>query len=70
MISFSVILRFSQEYKSMRAAQALRQLVHTTATVKRRDLNKDISPGLAADLGVHLDQGSPQEQEVSSDIEN
>jgi len=67
MISFSVILRFSQEYKSMRAAQALRQLVHTTATVKRRDLNKDISPGLAADLGLHLDQGSPQEQEVPID---
>jgi Mg2+-importing ATPase len=67
MISFSVILRFSQEYKSMQAAQALRQLVHTTATVKRRDLNKDISPGLAADLGVHLDQGSPQEQEVPID---
>jgi Mg2+-importing ATPase len=67
MISFSVILRFSQEYKSMRAAQALRQLVHTTATVKRRDLNKDISPGLAADLGLRLDQGSPQEQEVPID---
>lgn len=67
MISFSVILRFSQEYKSMRAAQALRQLVHTTATVKRRDLHKDISAGLAADLGLYLDQGSPREQEVPID---
>ena len=67
MISFSVILRFSQEYKSMRAAEALRQLVHTTATVKRRDLHKDISAGLAADLGLYLDQGSPREQEVPID---
>jgi len=67
MISFSVILRFSQEYKSMRAAEALRQLVHTTATVKRRDLHKDISAGLAADLGLDLDQGSPREQEVPID---
>ena len=51
----------------MRAAQALRQLVHTTASVKRRDLNKDISPGLAADLGLHLEKGSPQDQEVPID---
>ena len=63
MISFSVIQRFSQAYKSMRAAQALRQLVHTTASAKRRNLNKDISPGLAADLGLLLEQGSPREQE-------
>lgn len=54
MILFSVFLRFSQEYRSLRAAESLRRMVHTTATVKRHDARKDITPGLAADLGLHL----------------
>ena len=52
MILFSVLLRFSQEYRSLVAAESLRLLVHTTATVKRHDARKDISAGLAADLGL------------------
>ena len=44
MIVFSVALRFSQEARSLRAAEALRQLVHTTATVKRHDAHQDITP--------------------------
>ncbi len=59
MIIFSVLLRFSQEYRSLVAAESLRQLVHTTATVKRHDARKDISPGLAADLGLHLSADVP-----------
>ena len=34
-VIFSVVLRFSQEYRSSRAVAALRELVHTTATVSR-----------------------------------
>ncbi|MCS5693130.1 magnesium-translocating P-type ATPase [Cyanobium sp. FGCU-6] len=64
MILFSVGLRFSQEYRSVRAAEGLRRLVHTTATVKRRDAHKDITPALAADLGLQLEgEGAQQEEE-------
>ncbi|MFW6731131.1 MAG: magnesium-translocating P-type ATPase [Synechococcus sp.] len=37
MIIFSVGLRFSQEYRSLQAAESLRRLVHTTARVLRND---------------------------------
>ncbi len=67
MIIFSVILRFSQEFRSLRAAESLRQLVHTTATVRRHDARKDISPGLAADLGLHLSTEAPGLQEIPID---
>ncbi|MFM7464663.1 MAG: cation-transporting P-type ATPase [Cyanobium sp.] len=64
MILFSVALRFSQEVRSLKAAEALRQLVHTTATVKRHDAHQDISPGLAADLGLELAGEVPGLQDV------
>ncbi|MEB3324092.1 MAG: magnesium-translocating P-type ATPase, partial [Cyanobacteriota bacterium] len=64
MILFSVALRFSQEVRSLKAAEALRRLVHTTATVKRHDAHQDISPALAADLGLELGEEAPGIQEV------
>ena len=64
MILFSVALRFSQEVRSLRAAEALRRLVHTTATVKRHDAHQDITPSLAADLGLELGGEHPGLQEV------
>ena len=64
MILFSVVLRFSQEVRSLRAADALRRLVHTTASVKRHDARNDITPGLAADLGLVLEADAPGVQEV------
>jgi len=67
MILFSVLLRFSQEYRSLRAAESLRRLVHTTASVKRHDARKDITPGLAADLGLHLGADAPGHQEEPID---
>ncbi len=67
MILFSVLLRFSLEYRSLRAAESLRRLVHTTATVKRHDARKDISPGLAADLGLQLSAEAPGHQEEPID---
>lgn len=67
MILFSVFLRFSQEYRSLVEAQSLRLLVHTTATVKRHDARKDISAGLAADLGLHLSADAPGQREEPID---
>jgi Mg2+-importing ATPase len=64
MIVFSVALRFSQEVRSIQAATALRRLVHTTATVKRHDAHRDITPALAADLGLELGAEAPGVQEV------
>ncbi len=64
MIIFSVSLRFSQEYRSLRAAEGLRRLVHTTATVLRHDPHKDITPGLAADLGLQLEGAAAGPQEI------
>ncbi|MFM7641722.1 MAG: magnesium-translocating P-type ATPase [Cyanobium sp.] len=64
MIVFSVALRFSQEMRSIQAAAALRRLVHTTATVKRHDAHRDITPALAADLGLELGAEAPGIQEV------
>lgn len=64
MIVFSVALRFSQEVRSIQAAAGLRRLVHTTATVKRHDAHRDITPALAADLGLELGAEAPGIQEV------
>jgi Mg2+-importing ATPase len=64
MVIFSVILRFSQEFRSSQAAEKLREMVHTTATVKRKDPRKDISPSLAQDMGLTLNLDVPDRQEI------
>jgi len=64
MVVFSVVLRFSQEFRSSQAAEKLREMVHTTATVSRRDPRKDISPGLAKELGLTLNLDVPKRQEI------
>ncbi len=64
MVIFSVILRFSQEFRSSQAAEKLREMVHTTATVSRKDPRKDISPSLAQDMGLTLNLDVPDRQEI------
>jgi Mg2+-importing ATPase len=64
MVVFSVILRFSQEFRSSQAAEKLREMVHTTATVSRRDPRKDISLSLAEDLGITLNLDVLERQEI------
>ncbi len=64
MVVFSVVLRFSQEFRSSQAAEKLREMVHTTATVSRKDPRKDISPGLALDMGLTLNLDVPDKQEI------
>ncbi len=64
MVVFSVVLRFSQEFRSSQAAVKLQEMVHTTATVSRKDPRKDISPSLAQDLGLTLNLNVPNRQEL------
>jgi Mg2+-importing ATPase len=64
MVVFSVVLRFSQEFRSGKAAEKLREMVHTTATVSRKDPRKDISPSLAQDLGLTLNLDVPAQQDI------
>jgi P-type Mg2+ transporter len=64
MVVFSVVLRFSQEFRSSKAAEKLRALVHTTATVSRKDPRKDISPSLAQDMGLTLNLDVLAQQEI------
>lgn len=64
MVVFSVVLRFSQEFRSSQAAEKLRAMVHTTATVSRKDPRKDISPSLAQDLGLTLNLDVPAQQDI------
>ena len=64
MVIFSVVLRFSQEFRSSQAAEKLQEMVHTTATVSRKDPRKDISPSLARDLGLTLNLDVPERQEI------
>ncbi len=64
MVVFSVVLRFSQEFRSSQAAEKLQEMVHTTATVSRKDPRKDISPSLARDLGLTLNLDLPDRQEI------
>src|ERR1700682_2194912 len=41
MVAVSVVMRFFQEFRSSRAAEALRAMVRTTATVTRRYPRRD-----------------------------
>ncbi len=44
MVVFSVLLRFSQEFRSSLAAEKLKEMVTTTTTVKRSDPHHTVSP--------------------------
>ncbi len=44
MVVFGGLLRFSQEFQSNKAAEKLRAMVSTTATVSRKDANQNAAP--------------------------
>jgi len=44
MVIFGGLLRFSQEFQSNKAAEKLRAMVSTTATVSRKDANQEAAP--------------------------
>lgn len=54
MVALSTLLRFWQETKSNKAADALKAMVSNTATVVRRDLSEDAAPVFEQYYGVHL----------------
>ncbi len=56
MVVLSTLLRFWQEGKSIRAADALKALVSNTATVIRRDPSEYASPeaGNFSEMGIHV----------------
>ncbi len=64
MVIFSVVLRFSQEFRSSQAAAKLREMVHTTATISRRDSRKDISPDMLREYGITLHPHDAEKQEI------
>ncbi|MCC6611716.1 MAG: magnesium-translocating P-type ATPase [Burkholderiales bacterium] len=54
MVVLATLIRFVQEGKSNRAADRLKAMVHTTATVVRRDPSEEAAPLFDRYYGVHL----------------
>jgi len=54
MVVLSTLLRFWQEAKAIKAADALKAMVSNTATVIRRDLSEDAAPIFEQYYGAHL----------------
>ncbi|HTN49137.1 MAG TPA: magnesium-translocating P-type ATPase [Burkholderiaceae bacterium] len=64
MVVLSVLLAFVQEYRSSRAAEKLRAMVHTTVTVLRRDLRKGIPDEVSRHFPVRLQYREPERAEI------
>lgn len=64
MVLLSVLLSFLQEYRSTNAAEKLRALVHTTATVLRKDKRKGIPPEHLAAFMIRLVPRGPEKKEI------
>ncbi|HTT13219.1 MAG TPA: magnesium-translocating P-type ATPase [Burkholderiaceae bacterium] len=54
MVVLATLIRFVQEAKSNRAADKLKAMVHTTATVMRRDISEEAAPIAEKFYGLHL----------------
>jgi Mg2+-importing ATPase len=54
MVVFSTLLRFWQEAKANKAADALKAMVSNTATVIRRDISADAAPIFEQYFGAHV----------------
>ena len=54
MVAFSTLLRFWQERKANKAADALKAMVSNTATVVRRDISEEAAPVFEKYYGVRL----------------
>ena len=64
MVVLSTLLRFWQETKSSKAAEKLKALVHTTATVMRRDISEEAAPIFSRYFGVELRTKPAQRREI------
>src|SRR5262245_3097497 len=54
MVVLATLIRFVQEAKSNKAADKLKAMVHTTATVMRRDISEEAAPIAEKFYGLHL----------------
>jgi Mg2+-importing ATPase len=64
MVAISGLLRFWQEYRSNQAAERLRSLVHTTATVSRPDPRSEVPADVQAAFDLADRSQTPRHQEV------
>jgi len=64
MVLLSVLLRFVQEYRSAKAAEKLKAMVSTTATVSRPDLHREVPEQVVASFGITLHSRGPTREEV------
>lgn len=64
MVVLSTLLRFWQESKANKAADALKAMVSNTASVIRRDLSEDAAPAAENFFGVHLHVKAAQRMEL------
>lgn len=64
MVVLSTLLRFWQEGRSNKAADALKAMVSNTATVMRRDVSEDAAADAQGFFGVHLNVKAAQRFEV------
>ncbi|HVB48915.1 MAG TPA: magnesium-translocating P-type ATPase [Burkholderiales bacterium] len=64
MVVLSVLLSWVQEYRSSQAAEKLRAMVNTTATVLRKDKRKGVPEEVNRLFEVRLRYGGPQAAEV------
>jgi len=64
MVVFSTLLRFWQESKANKAADALKAMVSNTATVIRRDISEDAAPLFEQYYGAHIHAKAARRVEV------
>jgi Mg2+-importing ATPase len=64
MVVLSTLLRFWQEARSNKAADALKAMVSNTATVMRRDITEEAAPVFEQFYGAHLNVRSAQRREL------
>ena len=67
MVSLSIVLSFVQEHRSGNAAERLRAMVSTTATVLRKDRRSGVPDEVNRYFNVHLSPQGPQRREVPLD---
>ena len=64
MVLLATVIRFWQETKSSRAAEKLKAMVHTTATVLRRDVSEEAAPIFRQYFGVEVHVKPARREEV------
>ena len=64
MVLISGLLRFAQEFRSSQAAQKLKAMVSTTATVSRQDPRREVPPEVIQKFGITLHPRETWRQEV------